>query len=266
LNPIVAVFLGALQGATEFLPISSSGHLVIVPALTGLKPPPIAFDVLLHAGTLVAVVAYFRRDLLSLLVQSLRDLRERSLGPGSKLLAVLTLASVPAALAGLLFDELFEKMFASPPAAGAFLLVTAGLLFLADAAGKREGSMERLGWCGALTVGVAQAFAIAPGISRSGSTISAGMFLGLKREEAARFSFLLSIPIVAGTTLLHVRQFTAEGVGLPAAVAGFLAAALVGYACIAFLLRYLSSHGLRPFAVYCLLAGAFTIAVFLLKS
>lgn len=261
-----ALVLGALQGATEFLPISSSGHLVIVPALLGWRQPSIAFDVLLHAGTLVAVAAYFRSDLLSLAAGALSDLRHRMLRDSSRLILMLLLATVPAAVAGILFDDFFESLFASPVAAGGFLLATAMLLVAADGWGRNALAIEDLTWGGAVSVGAAQALAIAPGVSRSGATIVAGMLFGLRREAAARFSFLLSMPIIAGTFAVKLKDLSVAGVTIPVGVAGFTASAVVGYACIAFLLKYLVSHRLRAFAVYCAAAGALTISFFLLKS
>lgn len=266
---IQALILGTIQGATEFLPISSSAHLVIVPAVLGWHLPvtgTVPFDVLLHGGTLLAVIAYFRGEIISILAGGVRDARHRKMGRDAKLVALIVLATIPAAIAGLLLRDFFERLFQNPMAAGAFLLVTAFLLLLADFFGRNALELDDVDGPRALVVGVAQAIAIIPGISRSGATISAGMLTGLKREAAARFSFLLAIPIIAGTLLLELRDLADSHLGAAQAIGGFVAAAVVGYACIAFLLQYLTTHKLRVFAVYCTLAGAFTIAFFLLKS
>ncbi len=271
LSPVVALILGAVQGATEFLPISSSAHLVILPALFGWQMPAgtagIAFDVLLHAGTLVAVIAYFATDLLSLAGGAIADLRQRRLGPDARLAALLIIATIPAGVIGLVLKDVFERAFGSPLAAGFFLIVTALILLAADAfAGHGSMDVGDVTPPVAVGIGFAQALAILPGISRSGATISGGMLFGLKRQEAARFSFLLSIPIIAATFIFELKDLSSTDIGFATAFLGFAAAAAVGYACIAFLLRYLATHRLRPFALYCLAAGAFTIAVFLLKS
>lgn len=261
-----AAILGAIQGATEFLPISSSGHLVLVPALLGWKEPEVAFDVLLHGATILAVLIFFRRDLISLAAGTVGELKARKLGRDGKLVLLLVIGTVPAAIAGVALKDFFEGLFSNPVAVGGFLLVTAAVMVAADYFGKNAFDADELSRPGALAIGVAQAAAIAPGVSRSGATISAGMLLGLERRAAARFSFLLSIPIVAGTVVLKMGDMSlGKGAIVPSAV-GFAVATVVGYGCIAFLLKYLSTHNLRPFAIYCGVVGASTIAFFLLKS
>lgn len=261
-----AIVLGALQGATEFLPISSSGHLVIVPALLGWREPSVAFDVLLHAGTLAAVLLYFRSDLISLAAGTLKDVRARRMGRDARLLLLLVVGTIPAGFAGLLLGDLFEGLFSRPAAVGGFLLVTAALMLAADRFGTGAYEIDQLTTLGAAAIGLAQAAAIAPGVSRSGTTISVGMLLGMERRDAARFSFLLLIPITLGSALVKLKDLPAGGVALAPSLAGFVAATVVGYGCIAFLLDYLASHRLRVFAAYCAMAGAFTIGFFLLKS
>ncbi len=261
-----AILLGALQGATEFLPISSSGHLVIFPALLGWREPSVAFDVLLHVGTLTAVLLYFRGDLISLGAGTLKEIRARKIGADARLLLLLLVATIPAGVAGLLLKDLFEGLFSRPVAAGGFLLVTAAVMLLADRFGTGAFGVDQLRAPGAALIGLAQAVAIAPGISRSGSTISAGMLLGMERRAAARFSFLLLIPITVGSALLKLKDLSVGEVAPGPVLAGFAAATVVGYGCIAFLLEYLGSHRLRAFAAYCAAAGAFTIGFFLLKS
>jgi len=290
------LFLGILQGATEFLPISSSGHLVLVPWLLNWPAPGLAFDAVVHWGTAAAVVAYFWRDWVSLAIAGVQSLpsvwryvasaltrgQRRPDGddpvpqllakpspgpaiPGNARLAwLIILGTVPAALIGYLLEDFFEEMFARPVAAALFLFVTAAFLTASEYLGCRERDLDTLRWPDALLVGLAQALAIFPGISRSGATIAAGLSRGLKREPAARFSFLLATPIIIGAGLLKVADLAQMG-GLaaqaPTLIVGFVAAGAVGFACIHFLLRYLQRHQLYPFAIYCVFAGFVCLVV-----
>lgn len=270
MNLFQAFFLGVLQGATEFLPVSSSGHLVLVPWLLGWPAPGLAFDAVVHWGTALAVVVYFWRD-WAILVQSVfRSLRERSLvGPNARLAWFILLGTLPAALTGWLLQDFFEGMFARPIAAAGFLLVTAALLAASERLGHRERDLDGLAWLDALLVGLAQALAIFPGISRSGATIAAGLARGLRREPAARFSFLLATPIILGAGLLKLVDLAHMGglaAQIPMLVTGFVAAGLVGFGCIHFLLRYLQRRRLYPFAVYCAVAGVACLLVALVRG
>jgi undecaprenyl-diphosphatase len=275
-----AAVLGVVQGATEFLPISSSGHLVLVPWLLGWPEPGLLFDTLVHWGTLLAVLAYYRKDFLTLLGAWLSSVRERRLDgdPQRRLAWLLLIGSVPAGLAGLLLQDFFENLFGQPPAAATLLLIT-GLLLAASEYWRHKqhsgaprhaesrtplASAARLSIGAALFVGLAQALAIAPGISRSGATIAAGLLVGLSRPEAARFSFLLATPAILGAGLLQLADLAGGNVSAPwiSVVAGFLAAAVVGYLAIRFLLDYLQRHALYIFAVYCWLAGAVGLIVY----
>ena len=259
---IQALLLGLLQGSTEFLPVSSSGHLVLVPWMLGWPAPGLPFDVLVHWGTAFAVVGYFWQDWVALLRGGRSALRSRSLAdPQARLLALLLVATVPAVLLGGLCESFFERMFARPVAAAGFLLVTAGVLVLGELTLRRRPTREKgaaLSWMDALLIGLAQAAAIFPGISRSGSTIAAGMGRGLGRESAARFSFLLAAPIILGAGAVQLMDLAQSG-GLvaqaPVLAVGFLAALLSGLGCIHFLLRYLRRRSLYPFALYCALFG-----------
>ena len=283
MNLFQAFFLGILQGATEFLPVSSSGHLVLVPWLLGWASPGLAFDAVVHWGTALAVVAYFWRDwvslvraaLLSLRALTLRRLRtEPSLEPSqgsqdARLAWLILLGTVPAALIGWLLEDFFEHMFGRPAAAAVFLLVTAGILTASERFGRRERDLDTLTWPDALLVGLAQALAIFPGISRSGSTIAAGLARGLRREPAARFSFLLATPVILGAGLLKVVDLAQMGglaAQVPSLAVGFAAAGVVGFGCIHFLLRYLQRRRLYPFAVYCAIAGAACLIVAVLRG
>lgn len=260
---IQAIVLGLLQGATEFIPVSSSGHLVLVPWLLGWDSPGLVFDTVVHWGTLVAVLAYFWRDWLELIRAWFRGLvRWDWRDPLARLVWLLILGSIPAAVLGFLFEDFFESLFGEPAWVALFMLVTAVLLTLGELLGKRSRKLADLGWLDAVLIGLAQASAIAPGISRSGATISTGLFRGLDRDVAARFSFLLATPIILGAGLFKLTDLgvMADPAGqIPALVVGFLAAAVAGYVCIWGLLRYLQRGRLYPFAIYCACAGVFAL-------
>lgn len=269
MSVIEAFFWGVLQGVTEFLPVSSSGHLVLVPWLTGRAPSSFTFDVLVHTGTLIAVLAYFRRDLAGLVRGGLDLLTQcRAVTPEARLAWLILIGTLPAFAVGLLLRSALERLFGVPPAAAALLLVTGTLMFLAERLARRVRGADSLGTGDALAIGVAQSIALAPGISRSGATISAGLGLGLRRSDAARFSFLLSIPAVLGATVLEAIQLLQGAVPneppLVLAV-GFAAALVSGYGAIALLLRHLQRHGLRPFAYYCWAMGLFSLGVYLFR-
>lgn len=266
-----ALVLGLVQGLTEFLPISSSGHLVIVPDLLGWDQPSTAFDLILHVGTLVAVVTYFRRDLFDIVAAFLRPRpdapRQRRLG------LLLVIGTVPAVVAGMLLESTFESFFANPTDVAGFLLVTGLLLIVtgtmveaAELAGRRRKGIDELKVKDSVFIGLLQAAAIAPGISRSGATIAAGLFLGFNRETAARFSFLLSIPIIAGAAVFQLRHgFDTVEASLPVLTLGFITAALSGFAAIRFLLGYIRRHSIKIFAYYCWAAGAAVIVWHLVR-
>jgi undecaprenyl-diphosphatase len=266
MNALQALFLGVLQGATEFLPVSSSGHLVVIPWLLRWKPPGLVFDTMVHWGTLAAVVIYFWHDLLDLAVAWFDSIRERDLtaDPRRLLAWLLILGTIPAALAGFLFESQFESLFSKPLWVAIFWLVTGVILFGSERIGKRIRPLTALGWTDALLIGVAQAFAVTPGISRSGSTIGMGLVRDLDREAATRFSFLLMTPIVFGAGLLKLADLVTSGgesQSVTLLILGFSAAAVSGFACIAWLLRYVRNHSLDLFAWYCWLAGAVTLFV-----
>lgn len=260
---VQALVLGVVQGATEFLPISSSGHLVLVPWLLGWDFDPAAafvFDVLVQWGTLVAVIIYFRRDLLELLSAAIRGLLGgRPFATEQARLAwLLLLASAPAAFLGILLRERVEAAFESPLAVSLFLLATASLLAFSEWVGGRSRRMPSLAWLDALIIGAAQSLALFPGISRSGATIAGGLSRDLERPEAARFSFLMSVPIMIGAgviALLDLAQAPDAGAQFQALAAGFVAAAFVGYLAIRWLLRYLSERPLTLFVGYCTAIG-----------
>ncbi len=266
MGALQAVVLGITQGITEFLPVSSDGHLILVPALFGWKRFGLGFDVVLHAATLLATIAYFRADVWRLLRALFSRTAERS--RDRKLAWVLIAATVPSVIVALAFEPLVENveslaMSIQVTIVGVFLLVTAALLGGAELLARRAKSTvetaEDIPMKRALLIGLAQGFAVAPGLSRSGTTIAAGVALGIKRDEAARFSFLLSIPIVGAATAKKVLlDVIVGGEALPSALPlalGLITTAVVGYGAIALLLPYVRKHSLWAFAIYTAMAG-----------
>ena len=240
--------------------MSSSGHLVLAPWLLGWDNPGLAFDAVLHLGTLFAVIAFFWRDLVELIRGGLLSIKERSLAdePRRKTAWLIVLGTIPAAAIGFTLEDFFEVLFATPLWVGILLLGTGVLLMVGERWGGRGLEMQEITWLDALIIGLAQALAIAPGISRSGATISAGLWRGFRREAAARYSFLLAIPIIFGAGLFKLKDLW-EGPLFPIApvtlLTGFLAAAISGFLSIKFLLDYLRKRGLYPFAIYCWAVG-----------
>jgi undecaprenyl-diphosphatase len=256
-----AVVIGVVQGLTEFLPVSSSAHLILIPPVLGWDDPFInsaAFDVMLHLGTLVALIVYFWRDLFSLIGAGIASIRDRSLAgdPDRRLAWLLAISVVPAALLGLVGESFFDTYFREPDRlvfVCAILVAGAILLFVAERLGKRERALDRANVGDAVVIGVAQALALFPGISRSGVTIAAGLFRGLRRDAAARFAFLMGIPVIGGAGVWKLRELVGapEGtVNVPALAAGFVAAATAGFLAIRFLLSFLRIHSTGVFIVY----------------
>ena len=272
LELLEAIILGVVQGLTEFLPVSSSGHLLLGQYFLGLDQDRfgLPFDVALHLGTLLAVVAYFWRDLLRMARAFLRSLvpggRNLSGDPDQRLAYLIVASTVPAALIGFFLEGFFENAVRSPWVV-VFNLVLVGVLFIvAEAAGSQRRPAEKLGFLGAIGIGVAQAAALVPGVSRSGATITLGLFLGLRREEAARFSFLMSVPIIAGAGSLQLAEAISAGMGGRDALlfaAGFVSSAVVGYLAIRFFLRFVAHHSLRAFAYYRFALAAVVVALLL---
>ncbi|HST05937.1 MAG TPA: undecaprenyl-diphosphatase UppP [Chloroflexia bacterium] len=274
-----SLVLGIVQGLTEFLPISSSAHLLIVPWLFGWNDKGITslqFDVALHMGTLIAVLVYFASDWRRLIVAFVRSLAERRVGddPDRRLAWYLVIGSIPGGIVGLLAESKVDEMFHQPEnirtgivVIAIMMILLAALLWLAERIGKRIYDLRNLSFGTAISIGLAQALAVIPGVSRSGSTITAGLFMNLKRETAARFSFLLATPIVLGAGLkkiydaLNDPAATITSDQWPAYIVGFLAAAISGFLCIYFLLRYLQRNSTLPFIVYRVLLGVVLIVL-----
>ena len=268
---IQASWLGVVQGLTEFLPVSSSGHLVIFQHLFGLTEPALAFDISVHIGTLAAVIFYFRKDIWRIVAALVRLPEHLASGEGFGTLVssdpalrtalLIVVGSVPTAALGLAFKEVAERLFSSVPLVGAALLVTAVLLWTTRQPKKEGADILQVSLATALVIGLVQGLAIVPGISRSGSTIAVGILMGLDRETAARFSFLLSIPAVAGAGLLGAGDLAGpEAIPLTVVAAGTLISALVGYGALRFLVYIVGRGNLHRFAPYCAAAGIAALA------
>ncbi len=258
------VVLAVVQGLTEILPVSSSGHLVLVPNVMDWKDQGLVFDVAVHFGTLVAVCLYFRDDVVRLVQGGLRLLGGDLQSPDSRLALCIGLGTIPAAVAGLLFAGWIAENLRDPLVVVVTLTGYGILLALADRFGKRRREMADIGIGDALVIGTAQALALVPGTSRSGATITAAMALGLKRKEAARFSFLLSVPVILLATLYETAQVFIEGAAaaFSTLALGALISCVVAYLTIGFFMRVINAVGLVPFAVYrILLATVILFAV-----
>lgn len=260
MNTMHAAILGTLQGLTEILPISSSAHLILVPWAFKWPESGLTFDVALHLGTLISLCVYFRHDILELAkdfrngIRSGRQATQRELLP-----CYLIAGTIPAAVVGKFFEEPIESIFRESPALIAVFLIVFGLILaLSDRLGAKKWLMNRIGLKAALIIGLAQCLALVPGVSRSGITITAALFLGFTRETAARFSFLLSLPIVAGAAVLKLAHLAVHGIppGETAAlIIGVATSAFFGYLGVAFLLRFVQNHTVYPFVWYRLLTG-----------
>ena len=269
-----ALVMGIVQGLTEFLPVSSSGHLVIVPFLFGWDDEflnSLAFSVMLHLGTLVALLAYFREDWARLIPAGLAAARDRSFrGDADRRLAWLLVAStIPAAMAGLLFNDLIEDQFREIGLVVVMLVVGGVILFVADRVGRRSRAIADVTFPVAIGIGAAQALALIPGISRSGISISAGRLAGLDREAAARFAFLMATPITAGAIIFEARRLLTGEAGVTVEIApllvGMLAALVSGFAAIHFMLRYLRTRSLDIFVWYRFGLAAVVLVVWLAR-
>jgi len=248
---LTSAFWGLVQGLTEFLPISSSGHLVLIPALLDIDGPDLATSAILHLGTLAALVWYYRRDLWRVAVAPT--------APESRtILMLLVIGTIPAAVIGLTLETPIEVIFSEPWIVAVCMMVTGLVLALAALLPEGVREVEHGTWRDALTVGIAQAFALLPGISRSGMTIAGGLTAGFRRAEAARYAFLLGVPTIAGAGLREMLRMIDRGLFKPSLLAGMVVAAISGYFAIALLLRLIQRVGLMPFAAYCVAFGAFS--------
>ncbi|GMQ85057.1 MAG: undecaprenyl-diphosphate phosphatase [Acidimicrobiia bacterium] len=248
-----AILWGIIQGLTEFLPISSSGHLVLIPELLGREGPDLSTAAMLHLGTLAAVIAYYRNDLQDL---------ARFDRPARRMITLLVIGTIPAVTLGLIFESWIDQLTENPKAVAAMLIVTGVVLLSTMLIRVGDRGAEVLTPKDAALIGLAQSAALIPGISRSGMTISAGLGRGMAPVQSARFGFLLAIPVIAGAGLLEGATAVSDGTGITAAiVAGTVVAGLVGYLAIALLIRALQRVGLGPFGLYCVTVGVVALAV-----
>jgi undecaprenyl-diphosphatase len=269
---VESIILGVIQGLTEFLPVSSTAHLVIVPDLFNWNSPllnSLTFDVALHVGTLLAVVGYFFRDTLDLITGFVRGLSRNNFNydPKSRFSLLVFLGTIPAGIFGVLLDKWVETKFRTPAVLATSLIVVGILMWYAERQAKRIKKTDSMTMKDALIIGLSQALALVPGTSRSGITISSGLLLGYDREEAARFSFLLSIPVIAGAAILKLRIFIH---GIPAGdmaplLFGTLFSALFGFLAIKYFMRYLHRHTMNVFVWYRFLFAAVIIIFFYIR-
>lgn len=262
-----SLLLGIVQGLTEFIPVSSTAHLLVGQQLLGIPVSEAVFSylVIIQLGTLLSLVVYFWKDLWRILLATLSSLkhigrgRKLDLPPDARLGWFIIIATLPALMAGYLLRDAIESLFSMPLVEAAIRLITAALLlFLAEGLARKTRQLNTMNWLDALVIGLFQVIAVFPGASRSGTTISAGMFRGFDRKSAARFAFLMSIPVMlaAGAyEMLDVVRMPTAGEFLPILAAGFLSAALVGWFAIKWLLAYLAKHSLYIFAIYCSVLG-----------
>lgn len=253
MNLLYAVFLGVLQGITEFLPISSSGHLALAEHFFKIEQAGLTFDICLHMGTLIAVLIYFRKDLLQLITAFLGMDKSAEAPQRRRMCLYICVGCIPAVIAGVLFGDFFETLFRDP-AFIAFTLSAAGfLLWLSEKKGAKIRTDKEMTLKDAIIIGCAQAFALIPGVSRSGSTMTAGLFLGMNRSSAALFSFLLSAPIIFGAGIYKIPEVLSKGLDQSEIIfylTGFVSSALSGYFVIAFLMKFVRTNSLAVFAYY----------------
>lgn len=261
---IQIVVLALVQGLTEFLPISSSAHLILVPVISGWQDQGLAFDVAVHAGTLIAVVTYFRREISTMFIEWCGSFKGRHT-EDSRLAWGVLLATIPVGLAGLLFKDVISDHLRTPLVIATTTIVFGVLLFVADKKGRRELDEHAMSWMTMLFIGIAQAIALIPGTSRSGITITAALFFGLKPQAAARFSFLLSIPVIVmagGVETLEYMEVASSG-DMRDLLMGALISGFSAYLCIHVFLKLLERIGMTPFVIYRLILGAVLLVMFL---
>jgi len=256
-----AVVLGIIQGLSEFLPISSSAHLALTPWLFGWDPPGLAFDVALHLGTLIALVWFFWQEWVTLARAFAGIVRKRRVETDSERRFVwVVIATVPGALAGYVLQDYAKTVFRTPALIGVNLIVMGVILWAVDRGARQDRGIDTMTWKNAMAIGLAQMFAIVPGVSRSGSTITAGRALGFSREAAAVFSFLMSLPIITAAVVFEGRHAIENGVTAPL-IAGVIAAAVSGWLAISVLLKFVARHSYGVFAAYRLAVGVGVLAL-----
>jgi undecaprenyl-diphosphatase len=262
MTPFQAVVLGILQGLSEFLPVSSSAHLTLAPWVFGWQDPGLSFDVALHVGTLAAVLWYFRAEWVRLLGAAARIVKRggRIESAEERRVGLLVVATVPGAIAGLALERRAEEAFRAPALIAGALIIMGLILWVVDRAAPSRRSIDELGWRDAILIGVAQALALVPGVSRSGATITVGRACALTREGAAVFSFLMSMPIIAAAAVLKLPHVLQQGVTVPLAL-GVVSAAISSWLAITIVLRYVKSHSYGVFAIYRVILGVAILAL-----
>lgn len=267
MNWLQALILGVVQGLTEFLPVSSSAHLVIFQKLLGLQEHSLEFDIIVHLGTVLAIFTFYRKDLLHILVDTFLGLKDKRYSHGLRVIKLVTLASIPTAIIGLLFKEQFELLFSNLSAVGLFLCVTGIMLFSTRNKGhgnikleldQNVPAMTDISWKSALIIGTAQGCAIAPGISRSGTTISAALFCNISRNSAAKFSFLLSIPAILGAATLELRHSELINFNSIPMWTGFVTAYATGLFSLSLVIKLVNKGKLQIFSGYLIALGLTT--------
>ena len=257
-----AVVLGIVQGLTEFLPVSSSAHLALTPWLFGWRDPGLAFDVALHLGTLIALLWYFRAEWRSLIVAGWQIVTTRKIETEEqRRVVLLMIATIPGGIAGKLLNEYAESTFRSPTLIATMLILMGVILWAVDRSAPSDRTLDVMRPRQALAIGLAQVFALLPGVSRSGSTITAGRFLRFDRRSAAVFSFLMSMPITAAAVVFKLPEAMDSGASLSALAVGVISAAISGWLAIAVLLKYVARHGYGVFAAYRVALGALVLAI-----
>ncbi len=276
MSAIQAIILGIVQGLTEFIPVSSSGHLIAVPELLGWNYQGKAFDVAVHLGTLAALVIYYRREWVEILRSFFSHILKGVPYPAGdkaevsgRMLVPIIVACIPAAVVGLLWEDIIENELSRWYFVAGALVVFGLVMLWADRLGKKQRSIAQMNYLDYILVGCAQALALFPGVSRSGITISAGLFRGLDRAAAAHFSFLMSTPIILGAGVVALKGAIDEGLRAAEMSAfgwGFISAAVSGYVAIHFLISFLRKHNVDIFVVYRILLAAALVAVFVLRK
>lgn len=265
-----AILLGFVQGVTEVLPISSSAHLVLMPWFFNFKDPGLSFDVALHLGTLVAILVYFNKDILNIVKGGVGIIRKKD--PSDlyqKLFIFLIIGTIPGVLAGFFLNDLAESEFRSPLLIAGMVFVFAIILFFADRYGERANkkkTLDEMKAKNAIAIGLAQAVAIVPGVSRSGVTMTAGLFSKMKREEAARFSFILSVPIIVGAFIFKIRDLSLEQIFSAVFIFGFLSALLAAFLSVRFLMNFVKTHNFNIFVVYRIGLAALIVIIYFLRN
>ncbi|MBT7409759.1 MAG: undecaprenyl-diphosphate phosphatase [Methylococcales bacterium] len=258
------IVLSLMQGLTEFLPISSSAHLILVPKITGWSDQGLVFDIAVHVGTLLAVMFYFRHDLIPLVSAWFRSILTRQLTADARLAWAIIIGTIPVGLAGLMFEGIIETELRSPMVIAASTIIFAGLLWWADVKGRGQLEEKQMTWKMVVMIGIMQAMALIPGASRSGTTMTAGLALGMTRKAAARFSFLLSIPVIVLAGGLQTIELISNPVAVDwgALLLSVAISAVSAFFCIHYFIKFLDKVGMMPFVIYRLILGVFLIWFF----